>query len=41
MNLIGAIETASVVLPPMIAARRGHLVGLSSIGDGVSATAPS
>lgn len=41
VNLIGAIETASVVLPPMIAARRGHLVGLSSIGDGVSATAPS
>src|SRR4051812_19396241 len=41
VNLIGAIETASVVLPPMIAAGGGHLVGLSSIGDGVSATAPS
>jgi NAD(P)-dependent dehydrogenase (short-subunit alcohol dehydrogenase family) len=41
VNLVGAIETASVVLPPMIAAGRGHLVGLSSIGDGVSATAPS
>lgn len=41
VNLVGAVETASVVLPPMIAAGRGHLVGLSSIGDGVSAAAPS
>jgi NAD(P)-dependent dehydrogenase (short-subunit alcohol dehydrogenase family) len=41
VNLVGAIETASVVLPPMIATRRGHFVGLSSIGDGVSDTAPS
>jgi NAD(P)-dependent dehydrogenase (short-subunit alcohol dehydrogenase family) len=41
VNLVGAIETASVILPPMIAAGRGHFVGLSSIGDGVSDTAPS
>ncbi len=41
VNLVGAIETASLVLPPMIAAGRGHLVGLSSIGDGISAAAPS
>ena len=41
VNLVGAIETASVVLPPMIAAGRGHFVGLSSIGDGVSSAAPS
>ncbi|HSY40786.1 MAG TPA: SDR family NAD(P)-dependent oxidoreductase [Polyangia bacterium] len=41
VNLIGAVETASVVLPPMIAAGRGHFVGLSSIGDGVWSDAPS
>jgi NAD(P)-dependent dehydrogenase (short-subunit alcohol dehydrogenase family) len=41
VNLVGAIETASAILPPMIAAGRGHLVGLSSIGDGVSPQAPS
>lgn len=32
-NLVGAIVTAEVVLPPMIAARAGHFVGLSSQGD--------
>jgi NAD(P)-dependent dehydrogenase (short-subunit alcohol dehydrogenase family) len=41
VNLVGAVETAAVVLPPMIAAGRGHFVGLSSIGDGVSPQAPS
>ena len=41
VNLIGAVETAAVVLPPMIAAGRGHFIGLSSIGDGVSTEAPS
>ena len=41
VNLIGAVETASVVLPPMLAAGRGHFLGLSSIGDGVSIAAPS
>lgn len=40
VNLIGAVETAAVVLPPMIAAGCGHFIGLSSIGDGVSAEAP-
>jgi NAD(P)-dependent dehydrogenase (short-subunit alcohol dehydrogenase family) len=41
VNLVGAVETATVVLPPMMAAGRGHFVGLSSIGDGVSSAAPS
>jgi NAD(P)-dependent dehydrogenase (short-subunit alcohol dehydrogenase family) len=40
-NLVGAVETAAAVLPPMLAAGRGHLVCLSSIGDGVSPEAPS
>jgi NAD(P)-dependent dehydrogenase (short-subunit alcohol dehydrogenase family) len=41
VNLVGAVETAEVVLPAMIARRSGHFIGLSSIGDGVSAEAPS
>jgi NAD(P)-dependent dehydrogenase (short-subunit alcohol dehydrogenase family) len=41
VNLLGAVETAAVVLPSMIAAGRGHFIGLSSIGDGVSSEAPS
>jgi NAD(P)-dependent dehydrogenase (short-subunit alcohol dehydrogenase family) len=41
VNLVGAVETAAAVLPPMLAAGRGHFVGLSSIGDGVSPQAPS
>ena len=41
VNLIGAVETAAAVLPPMIAAGRGHFIGLSSIGDGVWSDAPS
>ncbi|MGD0677268.1 MAG: SDR family NAD(P)-dependent oxidoreductase [Polyangiaceae bacterium] len=42
VNLVGAVETAAVILRPMIAASRGHFVGLSSIGDeALSATAPS
>jgi NAD(P)-dependent dehydrogenase (short-subunit alcohol dehydrogenase family) len=41
VNLIGAVETAAAILPPMIAAGRGHFVGLSSIGDGVWTDAPS
>lgn len=41
VNLLGAAETASIILPSMIAAERGHFVGLSSIGDGVSPAAPS
>jgi short-subunit dehydrogenase len=41
VNLLGLVDTASVVLPPMIAAAHGHFVGLSSIGDGVSSEAPS
>jgi NAD(P)-dependent dehydrogenase (short-subunit alcohol dehydrogenase family) len=41
VNLVGAIETIAVVLPPMLAAGRGHVIALSSIGDGVSPYAPS
>jgi len=41
VNLVGAVETASLVLPAMVGARRGHFLALSSIGDGVSPTAPS
>jgi NAD(P)-dependent dehydrogenase (short-subunit alcohol dehydrogenase family) len=41
VNLVGAVATAAAVLTPMIAAGRGHFVGLSSIGDGVSPQAPS
>jgi NAD(P)-dependent dehydrogenase (short-subunit alcohol dehydrogenase family) len=41
VNLLGAVETATAVLPQMLAARRGHFIGVSSIGDGVSAEAPS
>lgn len=40
VNLLGAVETAAVVLPAMVAAGRGHFLGLSSIGDGVSTVAP-
>ena len=41
VNLVGAADTAAVVLPAMIAAKRGHFVALSSIGDGISAAAPA
>ncbi len=42
VNLVGAVDTASVVLPPMLAAGRGHFVALSSIGDEMlSADAPA
>jgi len=41
VNLVGAIETAAVVIPSMVLARRGHFVALSSIGDGISPEAPS
>jgi NAD(P)-dependent dehydrogenase (short-subunit alcohol dehydrogenase family) len=41
VNLLGAVETAAVVLPSMLATGRGHFLGLSSIGDGVSPDAPS
>lgn len=33
VNLMGALATAAVMLPPMLAARRGHLVVLSSLAD--------
>ncbi len=33
VNLIGAVSTAEVVLPRMLAAGRGHFVGLSSLAD--------
>ena len=41
VNLVGATETAGVVLPPMLRAGAGHFVALSSIGDVTSAAAPS
>jgi NAD(P)-dependent dehydrogenase (short-subunit alcohol dehydrogenase family) len=42
VNLVGAVQTAQVVLPPMIAAARGHFIGLSSLADGLpSSDAPS
>jgi len=41
VNLLGAVETAAIVLPAMRAAGRGHFVGLSSIGDRTSPDAPS
>jgi short-subunit dehydrogenase len=42
VNLLAAIATAAIVLPPMMAARRGHLLVLSSLGDGlVSSEYPS
>lgn len=33
VNLTAAVTTAAIVLPPMLAARRGHLVVLSSLAD--------
>lgn len=33
VNLVGAARTLEVVLPVMIAAGRGHVIGLSSIAD--------
>lgn len=41
VNLLGAVETAVIVLPTMVAAGRGHFIGLSSIGDRISVDAPS
>jgi short-subunit dehydrogenase len=42
VNLLGAVHTAQVVLPAMIAAGRGHFVALSSLADELpSAAAPS
>jgi NAD(P)-dependent dehydrogenase (short-subunit alcohol dehydrogenase family) len=35
VNLLGAAETLAILLPSMMAAGRGHFVGLSSIGDGI------
>jgi short-subunit dehydrogenase len=41
-NLLGLVETTSVVVPAMLARGSGHFVGLSSIGDqAISADAPS
>jgi len=33
VNLLGAVATAAIVLPSMMAAKRGHLVVLSSLAD--------
>ncbi len=41
VNLLGAVETSSQVLGSMLAAGRGHFLALSSLGDGISAVAPS
>ncbi|MDB4971693.1 MAG: short-chain dehydrogenase/reductase [Myxococcaceae bacterium] len=41
-NLLGLVETTSVLLPAMRSVGAGHFVGLSSIGDqAISAEAPS
>jgi short-subunit dehydrogenase len=41
-NLLGAVSTAEVVVPPMIQRSAGHFIGLSSQADGViDANAPS
>jgi NAD(P)-dependent dehydrogenase (short-subunit alcohol dehydrogenase family) len=41
-NLLGLVETTSLVVPAMLARGSGHLVGLSSIGDqAISSDAPS
>lgn len=40
VNLVGAMETAEVVLPSMIGRAAGHFMALSSIGDGTSPEAP-
>jgi short-subunit dehydrogenase len=41
-NLLGLVETTSAVVPALIAAGRGHLIGLSSIADqAISMEAPS
>jgi len=41
VNLLGAVETASFVLPAMIQAKRAQFIALSSIADGISSSAPS
>jgi NAD(P)-dependent dehydrogenase (short-subunit alcohol dehydrogenase family) len=41
VNFVGAVDTAAAVLPAMLAAKRGHFVALSSIGDAANAAAPS
>jgi NAD(P)-dependent dehydrogenase (short-subunit alcohol dehydrogenase family) len=41
VNLLGAVQTAAIVLSSMVTAGRGHFVGLSSIGDRLSPDAPS
>ncbi len=41
VNLVGAVTTAALVLPLMLAAGQGHFIALSSIGDQLSAEAPS
>jgi len=41
VNLLGAARTVEAVVPRMLAAGRGHLIGLSSLADGlISAAAP-
>ncbi len=42
VNLMGAVATLEVTLPPMLSAGQGHFVGLSSLADtGLSPQAPS
>src|SRR6266508_4433053 len=41
VNLMGAVKTAEVVVPAMVATGRGHLIGVSSLADvGIFADAP-
>jgi NAD(P)-dependent dehydrogenase (short-subunit alcohol dehydrogenase family) len=42
VNLLGLVRTVEAVLPGMLAAGRGHVIGLSSLADGFpDPTAPS
>lgn len=42
VNLMGAVATLEVTLPPMLRAGQGHIVGLSSLADtGLAPQAPS
>jgi NAD(P)-dependent dehydrogenase (short-subunit alcohol dehydrogenase family) len=42
VNLLGAARTLEVVVPRMVTARAGHIVGLSSLADaGISGEAPA
>lgn len=41
VNFVGLVDAAAAVIPAMVRRAKGHFVGLSSIGDGVSPEAPA